>query len=113
QFEELLIATARSPAMLFYLDTCESVAPGSVPPAALRVRARPLFGRRPGLLDPMRDPGRQDSVRRRALERMPKGINEYYARELLELPTLAAEGGYTQRYGIAVARISTGWSVGG
>src|SRR5881296_2813254 len=78
KFEDLLIATAKSPAMLFYLDNWESVAPGSVPPAALRVRARPLFGRRPGLFGPVRDPARQDSVRRRALERMPKGINENY-----------------------------------
>jgi len=67
KFEDLLIATARSPAMLFYLDNWESVAPGSVPPAGLRVRARPIFGRRPGLFDPTRDPARQDSVRRRAL----------------------------------------------
>ena len=111
RFEDLLIATAKSPAMLFYLDNWESVAPGSVPPAALRVRARPLFGRRPDLFGPMRDPARQDSVRRRALERMPKGINENYARELLELHTLGVDGGYTQQDVIDVARIFTGWSI--
>src|SRR5882672_2788266 len=83
KFEDLLIATARSPAMLFYLDNWESVAPGSVPPTALRVRA---------------------------LERMPKGINENYARELLELHTLGVDGGYTQQDVIDVARIFTGWS---
>ena len=111
KFEDLLIATARSPAMLFYLDNWESVAPGSVPPAGLRIRARPIFGRRPGLFDPTRDPARQDSVRRRALERMPKGINENYARELLELHTLGVDGGYTQQDVIDVARIFTGWSI--
>jgi uncharacterized protein (DUF1800 family) len=111
KFEDLLIATARSPAMLFYLDNWESVAPGSVPPAGLRVRARPIFGRRPGLFDPTRDPARKDSVRRRALERMPKGINENYARELLELHTLGVDGGYTQQDVIEVARIFTGWSI--
>src|SRR5438067_1267885 len=111
KFEDLLIATAKSPAMLFYLDNWESVAPGSAPPAALRVRARPLFGRRPGLFGPVRDPARQDSVRRRALERMPKGINENYAREVLELHTLGADGGYTQQDVIDVARIFTGWSI--
>src|SRR4029077_17445139 len=110
-FEDLLIATARSPAMLFYLDNWESVAPGSVPPAALRLRARPIFGPRPGRLGPMRDPARQDSVRRRALERIPKGINENYARELLELHTLGVDGGYTQQDVIDVARIFTGWSI--
>jgi len=97
--------------MLFYLDNWESVAPGSVPPTALRIRARPLFGRRPGVVDPMPNPARQDSVRRRALERMPKGINENYARELLELHTLGVDGGYTQQDVIDVARIFTGWSV--
>jgi len=111
KFADLLLAVAKSPAMLFYLDNWESVAPGSVPPAALRVRARPIFGRRPGLFGPMRDPARQDSMRRRALEGMPKGINENYARELLELHTLGVDGGYTQRDVIDVARIFTGWSI--
>ena len=111
KFADLLLAVAKSPAMLFYLDNWESIAPGSVPPAALRVRARPIFGRRPGLFGPMRDPARQDSMRRRALEGMPKGINENYARELLELHTLGVDGGYTQQDVIDVARIFTGWSI--
>src|SRR5436309_5369225 len=111
KFEDLLIATARSPAMLFYLDNWESVAPGSVPPTGLHVRARPIFGRRPRLCGPVRDPARQDSVRRRALERMPNGVNENYARELLELHTLGVDGGYTQHDVIDVARIFTGWSI--
>src|SRR6266699_1141107 len=116
KFPDLLIATAQSPAMLFYLDNWESVAPGSTPPQAMRLRARPLFGRapqfgRPPLFDPGRDPMRADSQRQRALERMPKGINENYARELLELHTLGAEGGYTQQDVIDVARIFTGWSI--
>jgi len=116
KFEDLLIATAKSPAMLFYLDNWESVAPGSMPPQAMRLRARPLFGPRPmfgrpPLFDPGRDPMRTDSLRRQAIERAPKGINENYARELLELHTLGADGGYTQQDVIAVARIFTGWSV--
>src|SRR5881394_3609144 len=86
KFADLLIATAQSPAMLFYLDNWESVAPGSTPPQAMRLRARPLFGPRPmfgraPLPDPRRDPMRADSLRRQALARMPKGINENYARE--------------------------------
>src|SRR6058998_215758 len=116
KFEDLLIATAKSPAMLFYLDNWESVAPGSMPPQAMRLRARPLFGPRPmfgrpPLFDPGRDPMRADSLRRQAAERMPKGINENYARELLELHTLGVDGGYTQQDVIAVARIFTGWSI--
>src|SRR6266576_2358840 len=116
KFADLLIATAQSPAMLFYLDNWESVAPGSAPPQAMRLRARPLFGPRPmfgrpPLFDPGRDPMRADSLRRQALARMPKGINENYARELLELHTLGVDGGYTQQDVIDVARIFTGWSV--
>src|SRR5439155_1161333 len=81
KFADLLIATAQSPAMLFYLDNWESVAPGSTPPQAMRLRARPLFGPRPMFgrppsFDAGRDPLRADSLRRQALARSPKGINE-------------------------------------
>ena len=79
RFEDLLIATAESPAMLVYLDNWESVAPGSSP--AFR------------------------------LPRSALGLNENYARELLELHTLGVDGGYTQQDVINVARIFTGWSI--
>jgi uncharacterized protein (DUF1800 family) len=110
-FEELLIATAESPAMLFYLDNWESVAPGSTPPTGPQVRVRPFLGRRPALFPPPRDPAQPDPPRRRALERQPQGLNENYARELLELHTLGVDGGYTQRDVIDVARIFTGWGI--
>ncbi len=88
RFEDLLIATAKSPAMMFYLDNAQSVAPGSSPPV-------PLAALRRG--------GTQ--------RRVPTGINENYARELLELHTLGVDGGYTQQDVIAVARVFTGWSI--
>src|SRR5881296_2823214 len=114
KFADLLIAAARSPAMLFYLDNWQSVAPGSMPPALTRPRlqARPWFGRGRYVPGFSQEPARADSQRQRALERMPKGINENYARELLELHTLGVEGGYTQQDVIDVARIFTGWSMG-
>ncbi len=82
KFEDLLLATARSPAMLFYLDNAMSIAPG----------AEPTGRRLPG---------------------KPKasGLNENYARELLELHTLGVDGGYTQHDVIEVARILTGLSI--
>jgi uncharacterized protein (DUF1800 family) len=89
RFEDLLIAVARSPAMMFYLDNWQSVAPGSTPPRF------PLSATRRG--------GQG--------ERSPRGINENYARELLELHTLGVDGGYTQDDVIAVARIFTGWGI--
>src|SRR3989442_12041392 len=113
KFADLLLATARSPAMLFYLDNWESVAPGSMPPALTRprLRARPWFGRGRYMPGFSREPAQADSQRERALERMPKGINENYARELLELHTLGVDGGYTQQDVIEVARILTGGSI--
>src|SRR5256886_643223 len=86
RFEDLLIATARSPAMLFYLDNAQSVAPGSSP------------------LGPL-------SALRRGGTGVRRGINENYARELMELHTLGVDGGYTQQDVINVARIFTGWSI--
>ncbi|HUC39517.1 MAG TPA: DUF1800 domain-containing protein [Gemmatimonadales bacterium] len=100
RFEDLLIATAESPAMLFYLDNAQSVAPGSSPPrprAFLSPFHRPRFGQNE----------RPEDHRRR----QPTGINENYARELLELHTLGVDGGYTQQDIIEVARIFTGWSI--
>jgi uncharacterized protein (DUF1800 family) len=90
-FEELLIATAQSPAMLFYLDNWQSVSPSSPPDPLSALRRGGTRGKG---------------------ARKPKGINENYARELLELHTLGADGGYTQQDIIDVARLLTGWSIG-
>lgn len=95
-FEDLLIATAKSPAMLFYLDNVQSVAPGSEPPQLRRPR---MAGRQ---MRPLPE---------RLRQRMPRGLNENYARELLELHTLGVDGGYTQEDVVNVARILTGWSI--
>jgi uncharacterized protein (DUF1800 family) len=113
RFEELLIATATSPAMMFYLDNAQSVAPGSRPPAldrrmAAGARVRPGRGRFPGGMAP--NP-RMDSLRQQAQARMPSGINENYARELMELHTLGVNGGYTQKDVTEAARIMTGWGI--
>ena len=98
-FADLLIATAESPAMLFYLDNWESVAPGAVPPQLARAERRARFG--------MGNAMRLDSVARR----LPQGLNENYGRELMELHTLGVDGGYTQADVIAAARILTGWGI--
>ena len=80
RFRDLVTATARHPAMLFYLDNWLSVREGTV------IRAGPNTGQRAGL-------------------------NENYARELLELHTLGVDGGYTQADVVEVARCFTGWSI--
>jgi uncharacterized protein (DUF1800 family) len=92
RFEDLLVAVAKSPAMLNYLDNWQSIGPHSV--AGARVSAIQKFnptGRLAGGL--------------------PNGINENYARELMELHTLGVGGGYTQADVIEVARCFTGWTV--
>ncbi len=103
RFEDLLVATAHDPAMLFYLDNLHSVAPGARPPQLERRIRRMNRGRR-------NDP-RADSLLRRIEERLPKGLNENYARELMELHTLGVNGGYTQTDVVNVARILTGWGI--
>jgi len=103
KFEGLLIATAKSPAMLFYLDNVQSVADGTDMIAL-------MGGRNPGRRAPNQrqiDPAMAEKIR----QRLPKGINENYARELLELHTLGVDGGYTQHDVGEVARILTGWGM--
>jgi uncharacterized protein (DUF1800 family) len=77
KFEDLLVATAESPAMLFYLDNWLSAKAGYV----------------------TRSTGNNH------------GLNENYARGLMELHTLGVDGGYTQSDVIAVARCFTGWTI--
>ena len=74
RFRDLLGATAKHPAMLFYLDNWQNTAPNS--------------------------PGARGQF---------KGLNENYARELMELHTLGVDGGYTQNDVITLAKILTGW----
>jgi uncharacterized protein (DUF1800 family) len=89
RFEDLLLATAQSPAMLIYLDNARSAADAEHRPAgAIALR------------------------RASATPRGPTGLNENYARELLELHTLGVDGGYTQHDVTELARVLTGWSVG-
>ena len=79
KFEEMVLASARHPAMLAYLDNAQSIGPNSQ--AARRAR------------------------------RGQRGLNENYARELLELHTLGVDGGYSQGDVTQLARLLTGWTV--
>lgn len=106
-FRELLGAVAKSPAMLLYLDNAQSVADSTQP--TLAGRFGQLGARRGRLARRPQAAQRLDSMR----ARMPRGLNENYARELLELHTLGVDGGYTQKDVIDVARALTGWTVPG
>lgn len=102
KFYDLLLADAQSPAMLFYLDNVQSVSPNAQLPASRPAAARgPLAGL--GLPNnPQQRPQAQQQRR---------GINENYARELMELHTLGVDGGYTQKDVQEVARCFTGWTI--
>jgi uncharacterized protein (DUF1800 family) len=86
KFRDLLEPTAQSPAMLFYLDNWQSVSSElgqrDIQRAKLRVKAK-----------------------------QARGLNENYARELMELHTLGVDGGYTQHDINEVARCFTGWTI--
>jgi uncharacterized protein (DUF1800 family) len=102
RFRDLLEATAKSPAMLFYLDNWMSADPNGPHPDMTRPRAmRGRFG--PGF-PPMPPPQGQG-------KNAPKGLNENYGRELMELHTLGVDGGYTQKDVTEVARAFTGWTI--
>src|SRR5438552_10375870 len=105
KFEDLLVATAKSPAMLFYLDNWLSVGPNSA--QALGVPARPLrrYGR------DSRYPRRFPPPHGRPKGKQNSGLNENYGRELLELHTLSVNGGYSQRDVTEVAKVFTGWTI--
>jgi uncharacterized protein (DUF1800 family) len=101
KFEDLLVATANSPAMMFYLDNWMSVGPNSA--QALGMPARPVrpYGR------PRRFPPPNQNAKRKPAS----GLNENYGRELLELHTLSVNGGYLQRDVTEVAKVFTGWTI--
>jgi len=114
KFPDLLQATAQSPAMLFYLDNFQSVSPNAQPggnrPRAQRgPPAQLLMGDR-GNNRPQVRMG-NNPEQQRPQQQARRGINENYARELMELHTLGVDGGYTQKDVQEVARCFTGWTI--
>jgi uncharacterized protein (DUF1800 family) len=118
KFKDLLTATAKSPAMLFYLDNWMSADPNASLDFSRLRKLRSARGRFPpqrrlgasesvGNSDPKMD--NDPEVARRPNRKL--GLNENYARELMELHTLGVDGGYTQQDIIEVARCLTGWTI--
>jgi uncharacterized protein (DUF1800 family) len=93
KFEDLLVATAKSPAMLMYLDNWQSI--GADSQAAKQGPKYAAFARNPQVKAALKD----------------RGLNENYGRELMELHTLGVNGGYTQADVTQVAKVFTGWTI--
>jgi uncharacterized protein (DUF1800 family) len=98
KFEDLLRATAESPAMLFYLDNWLSASPNA------KSTAR-------NLRQQMRREQRMVNRNGKIPKNNKRGLNENYAREIMELHTLGVDGGYTQKDVQEVARCFTGWTL--
>jgi uncharacterized protein (DUF1800 family) len=126
KFKDLLMATATHPAMLFYLDNFQSVGPNSQ--AGLnggrgnrgnknfRAQRRETLFQKLGITKRpnYHRPQRADNTMANGDAAIPKakrGLNENYARELMELHTLGVDGGYSQKDIIEVAKVLTGWTI--
>ena len=119
KFENLLDATAKSPAMLFYLDnwlSADSIAFQHMQ-QELALRRRRFEGLFMGVTPPgeRQFPQMQRFPNGRPVQGPPKkqerGLNENYGREIMELHTLGVNGGYTQQDVIEVAKCLTGWTI--
>ncbi|HTI37554.1 MAG TPA: DUF1800 domain-containing protein [Vicinamibacterales bacterium] len=109
KFRDLLGATAKSPAMLFYLDNWQSADPDA-PALGERLRQRAAMRRAAGTAR-RPEPFPAASGEAGQQPRQKRGLNENYGRELMELHTLGVDGGYTQQDVVEVARCFTGWTI--
>jgi uncharacterized protein (DUF1800 family) len=105
KFKDLVTATAKSPAMLFYLDNFLSADPRAAQRQAAE-RAMRQQRRRGRFVWPPRPPANPQQAKKNE-----RGLNENYGRELMELHTLGVDGGYTQKDVTEVARCFTGWTI--
>jgi len=122
-FKDLVVGTAQHPAMLFYLDNFESrtAAPAGNNQAqrlrqALNARGELRPQARERLKEQLKLTDAELDQRVKALQNAPaaqqrNGINENYARELMELHTLGVDGGYAQKDIVEVAKAFTGWTI--
>ncbi|MES2773483.1 MAG: DUF1800 domain-containing protein [Bacteroidota bacterium] len=115
KFEDLLVATAKSPAMLLYLDNFSSSGTNDeMSNMAGTGKIRQVQERR--ILAKMEEGGMDESEKAKAMKKLENakkvpGLNENYAREVMELHTLGVDGGYTQSDVTQAARVLTGWTI--
>ena len=118
KFEDLLVATAKSPAMLFYLDNWLSADPVAFQQmqAEIAARRRKFEGLFMGGAVPQGRDFPQPGAAPASANGLPpkkqeRGLNENYGREVMELHTVGVNGGYTQQDVIQMAECLTGWTI--
>jgi uncharacterized protein (DUF1800 family) len=124
KFDDLLLVTAKSPAMLFYLDNFLSADPAAVArnqqmkamrqgrfQGGLAANSTPAPGTFPGTLATPAGPNPNRSAAPAAKNKKDSGLNENYGREVMELHTVGVDGGYTQQDVIQMAECLTGWTI--
>ncbi len=113
KFRDLLEATAKSPAMLFYLDNWQSADPEAAARLAQQQAQRRFYRPRVpfGFPLPAAAPNANPQQQQQQGKKQERGLNENYGRELMELHTLGVDGGYTQQDVVEVARAFTGWTI--
>lgn len=110
KFGDLLLATAQSPAMLFYLDNFNSSGKNSTLEYEQQKRNQRIEKRMKAAMEG------DEEEKEKVLQQLNKkkkeqGLNENYAREIMELHTMGVDGGYTQADVTEAARVLTGWTV--
>ena len=107
KFRDLLLATAKSPAMLFYLDNFSSTGDND----QMQVQRARVERRIEQKMEEEKGTDAQAQLEKRKARLQSQGLNENYAREIMELHTLGVDGGYTQQDVTEAARVLTGWTI--
>ncbi len=125
-FKDLVVGTGQHPAMLFFLDNFQSVSPNTqaqrnnantqrLKRAArngnLSARARQRLAKQYNISEDQVEQRLMEMQANTQQQRPKRGINENYARELMELHTLGVDGGYSQKDIVEVAKAFTGWTI--
>lgn len=110
KFNDLLLATAQSPAMLFYLDNFNSSGTNGAMEAQLQKRKQRVEKAKKDAMEVDEDE-KNKMMEQLVKRKKEQGLNENYAREIMELHTLGVDGGYTQADVTEAARVLTGWTV--
>lgn len=107
RFRDMLMATAKNPAMLIYLDNFNSSGFNDEFDEGKTMKRLSAAGERLK----RGDSSAQKVITRIKQAQTNKGLNENYAREVMELHTLGVDGGYTQKDVTEAARVLTGWTI--